>query len=588
MLVERRDWGKSACGMPRRVSSATLRVLIALFLGIGPAYSQRAPVEARSGLVASARESASQAGVDMLRKGGNAVDAAVATGLALAVVYPLAGNLAGGGFMLIHLSDGRDVAIDYRETAPASATRDMYLGPGGRVIEGASTSGWRASGVPGTVAGFAYAVERYGSHRVSWADVCEPARRLAADGIVVSDATAVSLQSNSPLLGRFPESKRIYLKGGALHKAGEKWVQDDLGATLARLQRDGPREFYEGATAHLIADAMAANGGNITLADLRDYRATERVPLRGRYRGYDIITMPPPSSGGIALLQMLGMLEAHDVASLGRGSAAKYHLFAEVMARAFRDRAEYLGDPDFVDVPVRQLLDPAYVAGRMADFNPDRATPAAAVKPGLGMRAAFTAHESAETTHFSVVDSVGNAVSNTYTLNTAFGSGVTIPGTGMLMNDQMDDFTSAIGTPNVFGLIQGEANTIAPHKRPLSSMTPTFVARDGRLVLVTGSPGGPTIINTVLQVISNFIDYRMDAQAAVDAPRINEQWMPDVIRFETRGLSPEAAAGLRAMGHALEEGGKQGDAETIALDPHTGLLVGAADPRNPEARAVGY
>jgi gamma-glutamyltranspeptidase/glutathione hydrolase len=298
--------------------------------------------------------------------------------------------------------------------------------------------------------------------------------------------------------------------------------------------------------------------------------------------------MPPPSSGGIALLQMLGMLEARDVASLGYNSAAKCHLFAEVMKRAFRDRAEYLGDPDFVGVPVERLLDPAYIRGRMSDFSPDKATPAAAVLPGLGKFAAQARRESKETTHFSVVDSAGNAVSNTYTLNGGFGSGVTIPGTGILMNNQMDDFTSALGVPNAYGLIQGEANAIAPGRRPLSSMTPTFVFKDGRLVLVTGSPGGPTIINTVLEVVTNVIDYGMPVQQAVDAPRISEQWMPDVISYESGGMPPETIAGLRDRGHALQELGRQGDAESIAVNPKSGLILGASDPRSSDAKAVGY
>jgi len=574
--------------MPRPAASSFFLLFVALVISVVPTQARHAPVEARHGLVTSAHELGSQAGVEMLRKGGNAIDAAVATGLALAVVYPIAGNLGGGGFMLIHLADGRNVAIDYRETAPASAARNMYIGPDGKLIKGLSTSGWRASGVPGTVAGFAEAVEKYGSHRVTWADVCEPARRLAADGFIVSASIAEDFRLFEPMLGQFGESRRIYLNDGAYHEAGGKWVQEDLGKTIARIQRYGPREFYEGETAHRIADAMAANGGDITLADLKNYRPAKRSPLVGRYRGCEIVTMPPPSSGGIVLLQMLGMLEAFDVASLGQNTTAKCHLFAEVMKRAFRDRSEYLGDPDFVNVPVKGLLDPSYIRSRMADFNPDKATPADAVKPGLGKYGAVAMRESNETTHFSVVDSAGNAVSNTYTLNGAFGSGVTIAGTGMLMNNQMDDFTSAIGIPNEFGLIQGEANTIAPGKRPLSSMTPTFVFKGGRLVLITGSPGGPTIINTVLQVITNVVDFGMAVQPAVDAPRINEQWMPDVIGCESHGMLPETIAGLRAKGHFIEEVGRQGDAETIAIDPNDGRIYGASDPRNAGAKAVGY
>jgi gamma-glutamyltranspeptidase/glutathione hydrolase len=553
-----------------------------------PAQAQPAAVEARHGLVTSASELASRAGVEILKKGGNAVDAAVATGLALEVVYPIAGNLGGGGFMLIHLANGRNVAVDYRETAPAAAARNMYLGPDGKLVQGMSTSGWGASGVPGTVAGFAEAVEKFGSHRVTWADLCDPARRLAAEGFVVSSGTGANSRYLEAMQDRPGDSNAIRKSERSSPDSGKRCVQADLARTFIRLQRCGPRDFYEGETAHRIAEAMSANGGSITLADLKNYRAVDREPLTGKYRGYDVVTIPPPSSGGIALLQMLGMLEAYDIASLGQNSPAKIHLFAEVMKRAFRDRSEYLGDPAFVTIPVKQLLDPSYIRRRMADFDPDRATPAEAVRPGLGKHTPVGMHESNETTHFSVVDSAGNAVSNTYTLNGAFGSGIVIPGTGFLMNNQMDDFTSAIGVPNMYGLIQGEANAIAPGKRPVSSMTPAFVFKDGRLVLITGSPGGPTIINTVLQVITNVIDLRLDVQRAVDAPRINEQWLPDVVSYEHLGVSPQTAASLRSQGYRLKEVTRQGDAETIAVDPQTGLLFGAADPRNLEAMAAGY
>jgi len=557
--------------------------------------AQRVPVEAEHGLVTSAHELASRAGLEILQKGGNAIDAAVATGLALTATFPFAGNIGGGGFMLIHLADGRDVAIDYRETAPASASRDMYVDPSGKLRQGpgSSTVGWKASGVPGTVAGFALALEKYGSGKISWSEVVEPARRLAAEGHPVSQWTAANLRQWAKLLAQFPESKAIYLKNGEFHPAGEIWVQADLADTFARLQKNGPREFYEGETARRIANAMTNHGGNLTLADLKNYRPVERTPLRGKYRGYEIVMMPPPSSGGVALLQMLGMLEPFDVGALGYNSSAKYHLFAEVMKRAFRDRAEYLGDPAFVEVPVARLLDPAYLKARMADFSPDRATPASAVLPGLGKFVSHPPRESTETTHFSVVDAAGNAVSNTYTLNGAYGSGVTIPDTGILMNNEMDDFTSQVGTPNMFGLIQGEANAIAPGKRPLSSMTPTFVLKDAKVVLITGSPGGPTIINTVLQVITNVIDHGMPITQAVEAPRINEQWMPDLITFEHYGISPDVANALKGRGHTLKErqsyeGGFQGDAESIAIDPVSGLRSGAADPRRADAKAVGF
>jgi len=570
------------------------------------AVAQRAAVEAPHGMVTSVHFAASEAGVSILKKGGNAVDAAVATGMALAVVYPYAGNLGGGGFMMVHLADGQNVAIDYREAAPAAGSHDMYLGPGGKPIRGlgSSTFGWRASGVPGTVSGFALAFRKYGSGRVTWEEVIEPARRLAADGQIVTQATAQEFRAlhRDEHLGAFPESRRIFLRSGLFWKPGELFRQPELAATLARIQTDGPAEFYTGATARMIAEAMARNGGTITLEDLKAYHAVERVPLEATYRGYRIVTMPPPSSGGVALLQMLGMLEPFDISVMGPGSAAKEHLFIEVMRRAFRDRAEYLGDPDFVPVPVKGLLDPAYLAGLMKNYRPDRATPSASLPPGHpdGWQAIAAldrkepAHrESHETTQFTVVDAAGNAVSNTYTLNGAFGSGVTIPGAGFLMNNEMDDFTSVPGAPNMFGLIQGEANSIAPGKRPLSSMTPTLVFKGGRLFAATGSPGGPAIINTVLEILTNLIDHGMPAMQAVEAPRFHHQWMPDVVTFEIYGISPDTQKILDGMGHPIaprlkSEGGYQGDGETIVVDSARGLLLGAADPRKMDARAVGY
>lgn len=593
--------------------------LFALSLAFKPALrAQRAPVEAQHGMVTSVHELASLAGLEMLQRGGNAIDAAVATGLALTVVHPFAGNIGGGGFMLIRLADGRSVALDYRERAPASATRDMYVGPDGNVLSGpaSSTVGWRASGVPGSIAGFALALQKYGSGKLSWADVCEPARRLAADGHRVTPIAAALHRTHAKLLTQFDESKKIFLNDGAFWKPGDLWIQADLAATFARLQKNGPREFYEGATADLIADAMKKNGGLITLADLQAYQVAERTPLHGTYRGYDIITMPPPSSGGIALLQMFAMLEPHDVGALGAQSAAKYHLFTEVMRRAFRDRAEYLGDPDFVKVPVAELLDRTYLKKRMADFSPTRATPSEKIEPGLGTvkltslppgspglslshhstlnaQLARLAPESTETTHFSIVDAAGNAVANTSTLNGGYGSGVTIPGTGILMNNEMDDFTAKVGVKNMFGLLQGPANAIVPGKRPLSSMTPTIVLKDKKLFFVTGSPGGPTIINTVLQIVSNVIDFGMSVTQAVESPRIHHQWMPDSLSYERNGLSTDTANILKSLGHSSKErasyeGAYQGDGETIMVDPETHLRLGASDLRRGDSKAVGY
>lgn len=539
-------------------------------------------------MVTSVHGIASEVGVDILRRGGNAVDAALATGFALAVVHPSAGNLAGGGFMMIHLArENRQVFIDYREAAPGKATRDMYLDAQGKVMTdlGSAQMGWRASGVPGTVAGFAEAFEKYGSGKITWAELIEPARRLAAEGHVITQGAAVRFRNAAPMLERFPESRRIHLNDGRFWQPGEVWRQPELAETFARLQKGGPREFYEGETARRLAAAMAENGGTITLADLKNYRAIAREPLRQRYRGYDVVVPPPTSSGGITILQMLTMLEPFDVRALGQNSAAKYHLFHEVMRRAFCDRIEYIGDPGFVKVPVREMLDKSYLARRMANFDPQRATPSATVKPGLG-----AARESKETTHYSVVDREGNAVSNTYTLRNGFGSGVTIPGTGLLMNNVMDDLASKVGEPNMHGLMQGPANAIEPGKRALSSMTPALVFKEGKLVLVTGSPGGPTIINTVFQIITNVIDFEMPVMQAVEAPRVHHQWLPDEMNYERYGLSVDTIRRLEEMGHKLVPTagtGYQGDAESIAFDPGTGKLLGAADPRQPDSRAVG-
>ena len=590
----------------RKVYRVARHALAFSLLCAAPLHAQRQAVEAEHGLVTSAHMLASQAGLQMLQRGGNAVDAAVATGLALTVVYPHAGNIGGGGFMVIHCAgnDAQQIAIDFREIAPTDASRDMFVGSDGSVMQGpgSSTVGWRASGVPGSVAGFAHALEKYGSGKLTWAKVCEPARRLAADGHIVSQGIARDLrrEHNAKLLAQFEESKKIYLNGGAFWKAGDLWKQPDLAATFARMQKGGPREFYEGETAKRIADAMTKNKGTITLADLKNYKVIERAVLHGTYRGHEIVTMPPPSSGGIALLQMLAMLESFDVASMGYNSAAKYHLFTEVMRRAFRDRAEYLGDPDFANVPVAQLLDRDYLKRRMSDFDPQHATPSEKVQPGLGpakvsqlsaLTSQLFAQESRETTHFSVVDAAGNAIACTYTLNGGYGSGVTIPGTGILMNNEMDDFTAKVGVKNAFGLLQGAANAIQPGKRPLSSMTPTLILKNGKLILITGSRGGPTIINTVLQIVTNVLDHGMPVATAVEAPRIHHQWMPDTLSYEKFGFSPDTLALLKGRGHVLKERDEdsyQFDAETIYIDPKTNLRHGAADPRNPDAGAVGY
>jgi gamma-glutamyltranspeptidase/glutathione hydrolase len=530
-------------------------------------------VRAQRGMVASASAPASRAGVEILRRGGNAIDAAVAVGFAMAVTYPAAGNLGGGGFMVVRLTKGESAAVDYRETAPRAAHRDMYLDPSGAVRPEASTVGPLAAGVPGTVAGFALAHRRWG--RLPWRDV--------VDGFPVSRALARSLRG-SDLLARFEESRRIFQRNGDFYREGEVLRQPELAETLRRIQVDGPRGFYEGWTAALLATHQRAAGGLITTEDLKRYRPLLRKPVHGTYRGYVILSMPPPSSGGAVLIEMLNVLERSDLARFGPTSAERAHLLVETMRRAFADRAEFFGDPAFVSVPVKGLTSKAYAAGLARSIDNERASSSDRVGHGRPPGA-----ETVETTHYSVVDAGGNAVANTYTLNGAFGSGMTVPGAGFLLNNEMDDFTSKPGAPNLFGLIQGEANAIVPGKRPLSSMSPTIVLKDGRLAYVIGSPGGPTIINSVLQVIVNLIDHGMRLQQAVDAPRLHHQWKPDQISYEPGALPAPVMQALNAKGHRFAaRPGVIGDVQAIGVDAATGERIGATDPRSPDGLAVGY
>jgi gamma-glutamyltranspeptidase/glutathione hydrolase len=523
-------------------------------------------------------------GVSILKKGGNAVDAAVAVGLALAVTYPEAGNLGGGGFLLLRLADGRTTAIDFRETAPANASRDMYLGKDGQPTE-ASHVGYRAVGVPGTVAGLALAQSRYGL--LKWRDVVAPAVSLAEQGFPITNSLA-RLLKNSRALSGFAESRRVFQRSGRPYNEGELLRQPDLAATLRRLMEKGPREFYEGQTASLIAQDMAAQGGLITRDDLRRYVAVERAPLRGTYRGYEVLTMPPPSSGGACLLEMLNILEPHNIKSLGFGSSASDHLLVESMRRAFADRSELFGDPAFVTVPTRGLSSKAYAAERARTIDLSRATPSKEI--GVGNPVPY---ESLQTTHYSIVDAAGNAVSCTYTLNNSFGSGVTAKGTGILLNNEMDDFAAKPGTPNGFGLVQGERNAIAPQKRPLSSMTPTILTKEGKLFLVIGSPGGPTIITTVLQTIVNVIDHGMSLPRAIAAGRLHHQWLPDAIDTEEFAVPADVRTALESRGHVFNgrggfQGGKRwGNAQGILIEPETGIRIGASDPRS-DGAALGY
>jgi gamma-glutamyltranspeptidase / glutathione hydrolase len=554
-----------------------LPALLALFGVIaGSELQARQPVRARHAMVVTEEPLAADAGIAVLRSGGNAVDAAVAVALALAVTYPVAGNLGGGGFLLTRLADGRTSFIDFRERAPAKATRGMYLDDSGNVTED-SLVGWRASGVPGTVRGLELAHKKFGTK--PWADLVKPAVELAEKGFTVPYGMAQTLRSEAKDLEKFPETKRIFLKNGALFEAGDRLLQPELARVLQRIQTRGAAGFYEGETAKIFASEMAKNRGLITLEDLKNYKAIERTPLTGAYRGYDIITAPPPSSGGIGLLQMLGVLEGSGYEKEGAGAASTIHFVAETMRRFYADRSEHFGDPDFAKVPVKGLLSPRYIEQLRKSIDPMRATPSDNVKPGNA-----SAYESSETTHFSIVDPEGNAVSLTYTLNGGYGSAVTVPGLGFLLNNEMDDFAAKPGTANMFGLVQGENNAIQPGKTPLSSMTPTIVLREGKLFMVVGGPGGGRIISSVLQTFLNVVDFGMNAQDAVDAPRFHHQWRPDRLTME-RGFSPDTIKLLEGRGHTVE--GAPSVARIFAIVAADGWLQGAADGRS-YGKAEGY
>jgi len=548
--------------------------------------ASREPVRAKHGMVASTSVIASQVGVDILKKGGNAVDAAIAVAFALAVTHPAAGNLGGGGFMMIRLKNGKTTAIDYREMAPAAATRNIYLDKNGNLIEGEGGSlvGYRAAGVPGTVRGMALALQKYGSGKFNWPQLVLPSMRLARDGFVVNRELAQSLRGSSKYLSQYAETKRIYLNNGRFYNEGEVFRQPDLAATFERLYKSGPNEFYGGQTARMIVDDMKRNNGLITMADMAAYEAKERAPVRGHYRGYEVISMPPPSSGGAVLIEMLNILEGYDLNKMDSSSSERYHLMTEAMRRAFADRAEFMGDSDFVKVPVAGLIDKDYAKQLRSTINLQRASLSAEVRAGKP-----AGHESEDTTHFTVVDGQGNAVANTYTLNNSYGGAAVAKGTGMILNDEMDDFAAKPGTPNMYGLIQGERNAVAPRKRPLSAMTPTFVLRkDGSLWFTVGSPGGPTIINTALCVITNVVDYGMNIQQAIDFPRIHHQWLPDELVFEPYGLSGDTQRALASLGHKLARPRYLGNAEGIMIEEKTGVRLGATDPRRSDGPALGY
>jgi gamma-glutamyltranspeptidase/glutathione hydrolase len=552
-----------------------------LILGLclmAPDAGAHDPVFARKGMVVAQEPLATDVGIAVLKSGGNAIDAAVAVGFALAVTHPYAGNIGGGGFMLIRMADGRTTFIDFREKAPHQATRNMYLDADGKLTRG-SVIGWRAAGVPGTIRGFELAQKKYG--RQSWTALLQPAIDLATKGFPVSHWLMQSLRSNSQLLSQFPDSKLIFLKGGALYDWNEILRQPDLTRTLERIAHHGAKDFYEGETARIIAREMEKNGGLITLADLREYQAVERKPLEGDYKGYHVITSPPPSSGGVGILQMLGMLDESGYEKTGAGSASTYHYLAEVMRRFYADRNEFLGDPDFVGNPIKALLDPSYIRKRRDSIDSGLATPSNQISPGVPI-----GKESMETTHYGVADEEGNVAAVTYTLNAGYGSKVTVPGAGFLLNDEMDDFAAKPGSPNMFGLVQGEANAIAPGRRPLSSMVPTIVLKNGKPFLVLGAPGGSRIITAVLQVMLNVMDFGMNLQDAIDFPRVHHQWKPDRLDIE-HGFSPDTIALLTKAGHQVEEAKPEVLARVEGILIDGGWLQGGHDERGP-GKAAGY
>ena len=577
-----------------------IRLLLTILALASSAFTATRPVHAQHAMVVSVQELASQAGVEILQAGGNAVDAAVATGFALAVVHSPAGNIGGGGFMLIRMADGKAHFLDYREKAPASATRDMYLDPQGNVIEGASEYGYKAIGVPGSVAGMVTAEKKFG--KLTLKQVMAPAIKLARDGFALTWDEAHDLHDS--YLAKFPESRRVFQRNGDYYKSGEIFRQPDLARTLERIS-ENPDDFYHGALARELAAAVQKGGGLITVEDLAHYEVKEREPVHGSYRGYDVISAPPPSSGGTVLIESLNILEGYDLAKMQNRSAQSIHFTVEGFRRAFFDRAEFMGDPDFSKIPVAQLLDKRYAAAWRESIDPEHVTASKELKrPAIfsELEQYAEAHplevprrESNHTTHYSVVDAEGNAVSVTTTINDWFGSRVTADGLGFLLNDEMDDFSSKPGVPNADGLIQGTANEIGPGKRPLSSMTPTIVVHNGKTVMVLGSPGSSKIITTVANVLMGVVDYGMNLQEAVNAPRFHNQWLPDVVNVE-KWFSPDTVNTLGKMGYKVQVGLHDGqdvspywsDAECIAVDEKTRERLGATDGRNSHGKAVGY
>lgn len=537
------------------------------------------PVYGKNGMVASEQGLATQVGLDILKQGGNAIDAAVAVGFALAVVLPNAGNIGGGGFMVLHDDKtGKDVAIDFREIAPAKASRDMYLDNQGNVIDGKSLFTHDASGVPGTVAGMEYALKKWGTMPLS--KVLEPAIKLADKGFIVSDVLAQTLKEEKSTLGKWSASKAIFFKNGEPLKSGDLLVQKDLAKSLRLIAKQGAKAFYQGEIATKIAKEMQSHGGTMTLEDLKAYKVVERQPIIGDYRGYKVVTMPPPSSGGVHLIEILNMLEHYPIKEDGVNSAKNIHHMAESMKLAYADRSEYLGDPDFVKIPVTGLTSKAYANERVKTIDDNKARLSSTIKPGKPQP-----YESDQTTHFSVMDKAGNAVAVTYTLNLNFGSGIVAEGTGILLNNEMDDFSVKPGVPNAFGLVGGTANAIEAKKRPLSSMTPTIVMKNNKPWLVTGSPGGARIITTVLQSVVNTIDHEMNPAEAIITPRVHHQWLPDELRVE-EGISPDTIKLLQDKGHKVVTKAPMGRIQIIQADDSG--FYGYSDPRNPDGKTLGF
>jgi len=544
-----------------------------------PAVAAAGTVRAARGMVVTAQAHATLVGREVLRQGGNAVDAAIAAGFALAVTYPRAGNIGGGGFMVIRFPDGRVTSFDYREKAPAAAHAAMFLDERGEYSSRLHHDSYLSVGIPGTIAGFALAHERYGAR--PWAELVRPAVQLAAAGFPMTPELARSLAAALPEFQPFPASVAQFSRNGVPYEVGEVWLQPELARTLERVMQQGRDGFYRGETARLIAAEMQRGGGLITAADLAAYQAIERPPVRGTYRGHEVISMPPPSSGGVVLLEMLNILEGYDLAALGHNSAPYVHHVAEAMRRAFRDRGRFLADPDFAEVPVARLTSKQYAAELRRTIDPARATPSDPAD-------IVVSAESDHTTHYSVVDGDGMAVSVTYTLEDSYGAKMVVPGAGFLLNNEMGDFNAGPGLTTAQGLIGTSPNLARPGQRMLSSMTPTILVRDGKLLAVIGTPGGRTIINTVLLTVLNLVDFGMDMQQAVDAARFHHQWLPDVLRVEDGGISSEAAAALTGMGHRVVVSGRQGSVQAIMVEPATGIRVGAPDARDGDAAAAGH